>query len=209
VRVLWGTCHHEQGRPPYWPIVEALRAYIQDCTAAKLQAEMGTLAADITYMVPELRHRLPSLPQAPPLHDPDAARFRCFDSVAQFLQLASASQPILLVLEDIHWADRLSLLFLEFLAHELARARMLVVCSYRDTELQPRDPLTQALGEISRHGVLARIALQGLSEGDIRAYVEVAAGHTPPEGLVHALRDHTEGNPLFVAETVRHLVLLR
>lgn len=205
VCTLWGSCRQERGMPPYWPWIEVIRSYVRERTAPHLRAVMGAAAADIAQMVPELRQKLPDLESRLPLRDPDAARFRFFDSVAQFFKSASAQQPILLVLDDIHWADRSSLLLLEFLSHEVARTRALVVSTYRDTELQPLGPLAQALGEISRQGVFARFQLKGLSLLDVGAYVKAASGHRPPEPLVRAIYAHTEGNPLFVSETVRQL----
>ena len=114
-QVLWGRCYEEQGAPPYWPWVQAIRAYVQQVDAEQLTAELGSGSADIAEIIPDLREKLPDL-GTPPALEPEQARFRLFDSITSFLKNAAQHQPLLLVLDDLHWADRSSLLLLEFLA---------------------------------------------------------------------------------------------
>ena len=117
-RVLWGRCYEEEGTPPYWPWLQILRSYIQQQAPKQLKAEMGLGAPDIAEIVSELRKKLPEL-ESPPTLEPEQARFRLFDSIATFLKNAAQNQPMMLVLDDLHWADRSSLLLLEFLAREI------------------------------------------------------------------------------------------
>ncbi|MEE8370356.1 MAG: hypothetical protein V3S00_06280, partial [Dehalococcoidia bacterium] len=119
---------------------------------------------------------------------------------------ASKSQPIVLVLDDLHWADKPSLLLLQFLARELRGARLMVLATYRDVELRRGHPLSQTLAELSREGLSQRILLRGLTERDVARFIEITAGITPPEALVEAVYRETEGNPFFVNEVVRLLV---
>ena len=206
-QVLWGRCYEEQGVPPYWPWVQAIRSYIQERDPERLRSEMGSGAADIAEIVSDLRERLPDV-QLPPPSQPEQARFRLFDSITNFLKTASRTQPIVLMLDDLHWADKPSLLLLEFLARELSGARLLVVGNYRDVELSRQHPLAETLGELNRSaaGGLQRVLLRGLAQVDIGRFIEVAAGIMPPQGLVTAVHTQTEGNPLFVTEVVRLLV---
>jgi predicted ATPase len=142
-QVLWGRCYEGEGAPPYWLWVQAVRSYVRDRDAARLRAELGAGAAEIAEVVPDVRQRLADLGPAPVVEDPRQARFRLFDSLTAFLKSAARTQPLVLVLDDLHWADEGSLRLLEFLAHELAGERLLVVGTYRDVELSRRHPLSQ------------------------------------------------------------------
>ncbi|MEE8346454.1 MAG: AAA family ATPase, partial [Dehalococcoidia bacterium] len=204
-QVLWGRCYEGEGAPAYWPWVQVVRSYVHDRDPKELMSEMGPGAADIAQVVSEVGERLPGLP-APPTLEPDQARFRLFDSITTFLKNASKSQPIVLVLDDLHWADKPSLLLLQFLARELRGARLMVLATYRDVELRREHPLADALGELSREGLSQRILLRGLSERDVARFIEITAGMSPPEALVEAVYRETEGNPFFVNEVVRLLV---
>jgi tetratricopeptide (TPR) repeat protein len=204
-QVLWGRCYEGAGAPPYWPWVQAIRSYVQERDPQQLRSEMGAGAADIAEVVSDVRERLPDL-KPPPALEPEQARFRLFDSITAFLRSASRRQPLVLVLEDLHWADRPSLLLLEFLARELANSRLLVLGTYRDVEVSRGHPLSQTLGELTRERLFQRVLLRGLSQEDVSRFIELVAGITPPRGLVEAVYRQTEGNPLFVTEVVRLLV---
>ena len=204
-KVLWGKCYEGEGAPAYWPWVQLVRTYVYDRDPKELMSEMGPGAADIAEVVSEVRERLPGLP-APPQLEPEQARFRLFDSITTFLKNASLRQPHVLVLDDLHWADKPSLLLLQFMARELRGSRLLVLGTYRDVELRRGHPLSQTLGELTREGLTQRILLRGLTEGDVKRFIEVTAGVQPPETLVEAVYRETEGNPFFVNEVVRLLV---
>ncbi len=204
-QVLWGRCYEEQGMPPYWPWVQAIRSYVREHEPEQLRSEMGAGAADIAEVVSDVKERLPDLPTAPQL-EPEQARFRLFDSISAFLKTASQRQPRVLVLDDLHWADQPSLLLLQFVARELGNSRLLLVGTYRDVELSRQHPLVETLGELTRERLFQRVLLRGLSQQDVGRFIEVAAGVDPPSGLAEAVHTQTEGNPLFVTEVVRLLV---
>jgi len=163
-QVLWGRCYEEQGVPPYWPWVQAIRSYVRERDPEQLRSEMGAGAADIAEVVSDVRERLPDLQPAPEL-EPDQARFRLFDSIAAFLKTASQRQPLVLVLDDLHWADQPSLLLLQFVARELGGARLLLIGTYRDVELSRQHPLAEALGELTRERLFQRGAVAGAYPG--------------------------------------------
>jgi len=167
---------------------------------------MGAGAADIAEVVSEVRERLPDLKPPPQLESPEQARFRLFDSITSFLKSASQKQPLVLVLDDLHWADQPSLLLLQFVARELGNSRLLLIGTYRDVELNRQHPLAETLGELTRERLFQRVLLRGLSQQDVSRFIEVAAGVDPPSGLTEAVHTQTEGNPLFVTEVVRLLV---
>jgi class 3 adenylate cyclase len=203
-QVLWGRCHEGEGAPAYWPWVNAIRAYVHQREPKLLAAEMGPGAADIAEVVSEVRDRLPGLPVAPRL-EPEQARFRLFESVTAFLKNASRAKPLVVVLDDLHWADKPSLLLLEFFAREISDARLLLVGTYRDVELGRQHPLEQTLAELVRNQRGERVLLRGLSADDVARFIELTAGRTPPPALVEAVFRETEGNPFFITEVVRLL----
>jgi DNA-binding SARP family transcriptional activator/tetratricopeptide (TPR) repeat protein len=203
-RVLVGRCWEAGGAPAYWPWVQSLRAYVRDSDPCELRSQLGSGAAELAQIVPELRERFPDLPE---LSSPgsEGARFRMFDASAQFLRNASEGRPIVLVLDDLHAADAPSLLLLQFLARELRSSRLLVLGAYRDVDPIPGQPLTEMLAEVAREPVTRRLSLGGLSGRDVARYVELTSPEIASAGLVTALQEETEGNPLFVGELVRLL----
>lgn len=205
VRVLWGRCYEEQGVPPYWPWVQAIRTYVRDRASDELRKEMGQGAVDIAELVSDVRDLFPEIP-TPAVVEPEQARFKLFDSISTFLKNVSHQQPLMIVFDDLHWSDRPSLLLLNFIAKELRGSSLLLVGAYRDVELNRRHPLAQILGELTRERSFKRIALRGLSSEHIGRFMEVASGISPPRGLEEAVYGQTEGNPFFVTEVVQLLV---
>ena len=204
-QVLWGRCYEEQGVPPYWPWVQAIRTYVRERDPESLSAEMGSGAGVIAEVVSDVRDRLPGLPRPPHIDDPESARFRLFDSITAFLKAASQRQPLVIVLDDLHWSDKPTLALMQFIVRELSGARLLLIGTYRDVELNRRHPLSEALGDLTRERLFSRVLLRGLSHDDVGKFIEVTSGVTPPVGLVDAVHTQTEGNPLFVTEVVRLL----
>lgn len=202
---LWGRCHESPGAPPYWPWVQIIRGYVRAHESAQVRDAMGAGAPDIAAIAPEVRERLPDLPLPPRFEDPEQARFRLFDAVASFLQRAAQDQPLALVLDNLHWADKASLLLLEFLAQDLGRARLLVIGTYRDVEVSRRHALSETLGELTRERPFQRVMLRGLGREDVGRFIEATTGIIPPLALVEAVHTQTEGNPLFLTEVIRLL----
>ena len=202
--VLWGWCYEEEGAPAYWPWVQPLRSYVQQADPEQLTSEMGPGAADIAEIIPELREKLPEL-ERPPSLAPEQARFRLFQSIVNFLIKSAQSRPLMLVLDDLHWADRSSLLLLQFVAREMSRIRLMVVGTYRDVELSRQHPLSETLAQLTRQPVFQRELLRGLSYGDTGRFIEATAGIRPAPELVETIYAHTEGNPFFMEEVVRLL----
>ncbi len=203
-QVLWGRCYEGEGAPAYWPWMQIIRSYVHDCEPTTLMSEMGTGAAEIAEVVSDVRERLPGLP-SPPKLDAEQARFRLFDSISQFLRNASQQSPIVLVLDDLHWADRPSLLLLQFLARETEGCRLLILATYRDVEVGRQHPLERTLADLARTGHSDRVLLRGLADSDVARFLELSSGRTPPPALVEAVFRETEGNPFFVNEVVRLL----
>ena len=202
VRILWGRCYEQEGAPPYWPWVQIMRAYVQQAGAEQLTTEMGAGAAGIAEIIPEIRGKLTDLETLPAL-EPDQARFRLFDSITTFLKNASQNQTLMLVLDDLHWADRSSLLLLEFLVRELGESRLLLVGCYRDTELSQQPLLAETLAQLSREPTFRRQVLRGLGQDELGRFIETTTGVQPSPELTDELYAHTEGNPFFMTEVIR------
>ncbi|PKB64098.1 MAG: hypothetical protein BZY80_04180 [SAR202 cluster bacterium Io17-Chloro-G2] len=205
-QVLWGRRYEEQGVPPYWPWVQAIRSYVRDSDSEQLRLDMGSGAADIAEVVSDVKDRLPDLRPPPQAESPEQARFRLFDSITTFLKAASQKRPLVLVLDDLHWADQPSLSLLQFVARELGGGRLLLVGTYRDVELNRQHPLAETLGELTRERLFQRVLLRGLTQEDVAHFIEMTSGSSAQMGLVESVYSQTEGNPLFVTEVVRLLV---
>jgi class 3 adenylate cyclase len=203
-RVMIGRAYEAEGAPAYWPWLQMARGVMEDADPIKLREQLGAGAADIARVVPDLRRLIPDLEEQRSL-EPEQARFRFFDAVTTFLRNVAAEQPVVVLLDDLHWADAPSLRLLQFLAREVSDASILVVGTYRDVELGRRHPLSQALADLSRQGLVERVTLRGLSEQEVARFIEVTASIDPPRALVHAIHQETEGNPFFVSEIVNLL----
>jgi len=203
-QVLWGWCYEAEGAPPFWPWVQPLRAYVQQRDPDQLRSQMGLGAADIAQIIPEVREKLPGL-EPPPTLEPEQARFRLFDSITTFLRNAAQTQPLVLVLDDLQWADKPSLLLLQFLARQLVGSCLLVLGCYRDVELSRQHPLSETLALLSREPVFQRKLLRGLSQEETWRFIQATAGMQPAARLTVTIYEHTEGNPFFVAEVIRFL----
>ncbi|MCH8310502.1 MAG: AAA family ATPase [Chloroflexi bacterium] len=204
-QVVWGQCHESEGAPPYWIWTQAIRSYIQDKDEAQLLSVMGVGASDIAEVVPEVKLRMPDLESSPQLESPEQARFRLFDSVTTFLKNASRSQPLIIILDDLQWADRSSLMLLEFMVREMRTSRLLVVGTYRDVDISRDHQLSQVLGVLTREQLFTRVNFSGLSQEEVGDYVKTASSISPIPGLAEAVFGRTNGNPLFVSEVVQLL----
>jgi tetratricopeptide (TPR) repeat protein len=203
--VMWGRCHEGEGAPAYWPWRQVLRAYAAGRRPAAVASEVGEATAEFAQLAPELAGaRARPMPAA--ALDPEMARFRLFDAVSTVLRLASADTGLVVVLDDLHWADRASLLLLEFVAQELADARLLLIGTYRDVEVDRHHRLSSTLAALFRQPWTSRLTLDGLDQREVRQFIANVAGIDPKAELVSAVRTQTEGNPFFVSELVRLLV---
>jgi hypothetical protein len=130
--VLWGRCHEQQGMPPFWPWIQAIRSYVRAHDPEQLRSELGSGASVIAEIVPDINEVLPDLKPAE-LTSPDQARFQLFDAITTFLKNISVqSKALLLILDDLQWADTPSLLLLEFLSQELSDSHLMIIGTYRD-----------------------------------------------------------------------------
>jgi len=203
-QVLWGRGWEDAGAPPYWPWVQALRSYVRHTAPELIREQMGGAAADIVQMLPEVRAFVPGLPERTATDSP-SARFQLFDSTVDFLRRAADATPLVIILDDLQAVDTPSILLLRFIATQLADTRILVVGTYRDVELTPDHPLTQAVAYLAREPMARMLSINGLAEGAVATLIESTAGLAPPARLVTAMWRETGGNPLFLGEAARLL----
>ena len=203
--VLWGRCYEEAGAPPYWTWVQPIRSYVEKVDSVRLREEMREGAFEISDIVPEVRGLVPDDVNGRLGEGPDQARFRLFDAVSSFFLRASANRPLLIVLDNLHWAHPSSLLLLNFLATAIVDQRILIVGTYRDEDISRGHPLIHALGDLNRLDHFDRLILRGLTSTDIADYIAEACGAHAHGRLAELIHLHTEGNPFFVTELVRLL----
>ncbi len=204
--VLFGHCEEDLATP-YQLFAEALGHYVTHATEDQLLAHVGEHGSELTRLVPALASRIPNLPPSKAT-DSDTERFLLFAAVVGLLVTASAQQPIVLVLDDLQWADKGSLLLLRHLTAADQAMRVLVLGTYRDSELARSHPLLDTLAALRRQSGLSRIELSGLDDSGVLALMEAAAGQTLDDAgvdLAHAVYRETDGNPFFVSEVLRHL----
>ena len=199
--VLWGGAQESAGAPPYWPWVQVARAYRDQTLEDERRKQWQPYAADLQRIFPGLRDLFPGLPEPPPIES-EEGRFRLFDALSSFLRAVAAEKPLLVVLDDLHWADHVTLQMLTHVARELAHARVLVVGTYRDTDLDRQHPLSRTLAELNREQLFTRINLRGLSRDEVADYIRAAAHVEPPARLIERVHEETEGNAFFLAEVV-------
>ncbi|MDH3685683.1 MAG: DUF2791 family P-loop domain-containing protein, partial [Myxococcales bacterium] len=202
VEVLFARCHQGEGSPPFWPWVQAFRAFARERTTEELRAQLGSDREDVAQLVPELREQGARLSDSLPRDEPEA-RFRQFDSVASVLRRASTAKPLMLVLDDLHWADPPSVRLLSFLTRNASDAPLLLVGTLRDVGVVLDPALASALAELEPQS--ETLALGGLSAGEVSRFVESATREVPPTTLVGRLHTETGGNPLFLGEFVKLL----
>ena len=205
VQVLWGRCYEGEGAPAYWPWVQVVRSYVRQHSAEELKTVAGFGTTDVAALVPEVRLALPDLEVAAPAES-EHGRFRLFDSLTTLLKNAAERQALALILDDLHRADEPSLLVLEFLASELPRSHLLLLSTYRDTEVAPGSRLHTTVATLERHHPGHTIHLEGLCERDVGRLMEVSFGGEAPERLVATMYDQTGGSPFLVRELTQVLV---
>src|SRR5213593_2866295 len=201
--VVWGRCWEGEGAPPYWPWVQVIRAYLRIAHSEGLPRVAGGAGAPyLAQLVPELGGLQSPAPSLPP--QSEHARFYLFDAVATFLRSRPDHTPLVLVFDDLQWADTPSLLLLQFLVHELRDTAMLVVATYREMEARQNPHVADVLGALARDG--RHLPLRGFGEEEVALFIEGKTGRSASAALVRAVHRETEGNPFFVDEIVHLLV---
>jgi len=202
--VLVGHSYEIAGAAPYVAVVEILEAALAAAPSAEafVADVLGDAAPEVARLLPRVRRRFPDLP-APLELPPAQERLYLFRCLTDILARLAGACPTLVVLDDLQWADDATLLFVEHLAPQLAGLPLLVVATYRDTDVGR--PLARTFGELHRRRLAGRISLAALTPVEAGELVAGLAGQDPPAELVDALHAASDGNVFFLEEIVRDL----
>lgn len=196
-----GDTHEGAAELPFWPWAQLLSQLLGTVDESVLRDLMGPGASELLHVLPELADAFATTPPRAPDHD--AARFRAFEAVARLLVARAEQQPLLAVIEDLHWADEASLQLIAFVASRLRQHPIVLVGTYRATDVPPSHPLSATLAVLAREDVVTRIALAGLNHGEIERLIAETTGQQPVGEVVTVVHERTEGNPFFASELVR------
>jgi class 3 adenylate cyclase len=201
--VLYGRCEEDLG-VPYQPFVEALTFFCDHAPSVDLRPRLGRYPGELTRLVPELANLVPGLD--PPLRsDPETEQYRLFEAVASWLAAAGEATGLLFVVDDLHWAPAPTIHLLAHVLRAATPARLLVLATFRDTEVGPTHPLSPVLADLRRTSGVERIALEGLSVDELTELLEGVPRDQAARSLAAALHEGTEGNPFFVGEVLRNV----
>ncbi len=206
VTVAWGRSDQDAGAPPFWPWTQVFRELIAGVGGEAAHAALGPRATELAPLLPEVSGGR-SGTVAPP-DDPDTARFRLHQAVTDALRHVSAERRLLVVLDDLQWADVGSQRLLTHLAAALADAPVVLLVTYRDRDADGGEPLAETLGELARVGRVDRVdrlELAGIGQADVADVMAYHFGAEPDDELVRLIGDRTGGNPFFVLEVLRLL----
>jgi DNA-binding CsgD family transcriptional regulator len=201
---LVGHCYPEvSASVPYQPFVEAFESFARQRDTDTLRRELGSEAREVARVVPAIRSLLQV--ELASLENPEDDRLRLLSGVLEFLRNIGTAHPLLLVLEDLHDADRGTLDLLLYLARHLAGTPMLVLGTYRDVEVDRAHPLAAALAELRRMSQFERMHLGELSLDDVQRLLATSSQQAVPLPLAELVHHRSGGNALFVHELLRFL----
>src|SRR4051794_8805483 len=204
--VLYGACDAVVPTP-YGPFAEALNRLARTVDPDRLRADIGPGGGELQRLLPDLAAHVGDLPD-PVTADQDTERHRLHTAVVELLIATGRHTPVLLVLEDGHWADHPTLLLLRHLGRAASDARLLVVATFRDTEADLPQELGDALVDLRRNDQVTRLRLSGLSANDVEDFVRRAGGGgvEGPAALAESIVELTGGNAFLLTELWRELV---
>lgn len=237
--VLWGGCYEMAGSLPYHPFVEAMTTFVRSSSDEELrhiflQSPQNGLdrstnpppeslpdeqkeltgsemyAAHLARIVPELRHRLPELAQVE-AHEPELERSNLFSAVAHFFNTLAIEHPVIIILDDLQWADAATIQLLNYLTLAPVPSlsptdRPLYMLLYRADEVPESHALRGLLSSLARFRKMQEIRLKRLSEEAVKQLLVKLTGHSISEVFVNEIYKHTEGNPFFLGETLLSLL---
>jgi predicted ATPase len=203
---LAGNCYDREDSVPFVPFVEVLEVVLARVPGpAAIREILGDQTPELSRLLPQLLRLFPDLP-APTQASPEQSRRMLFNAVLALVERQSALNPLLVLLEDLHWADEGTLSLLVHLARTISTLPVMIIATHRNDKIDIKPPLTKTLDELIRLGVVEQIPLGGLPERDVAQMIELLRGHEPSPALVNLVYSNTDGNPLFVEELIRDLV---
>jgi class 3 adenylate cyclase/tRNA A-37 threonylcarbamoyl transferase component Bud32 len=201
--VLFGRCY-EEDIVPYQPFVEAIEHYLRHGDASEVRADLVRSGTLLERFVPDIALRFPDLPE-PIRAEPDTERYLMFEAVDALLAGIAKRSPLLLVLDDLHWAERPTLALLSHVARHAEAAPVVILGTYRDGDVVGDHPLRQITADLRHDGVLEQIRLGGMNDREVGELIEATSMLEASPGFVHSVRRETDGNPFFVQEICSHV----
>jgi class 3 adenylate cyclase/tetratricopeptide (TPR) repeat protein len=201
---LTGHLFEEEGAPPYSAVVEILESASRLMGPEVFRDVVGEAAAEIAKLMPELHQRLPEVPSSAAAPPEQAQRY-LFDAIRDLIERGGRIQPLLLILEDIQWGADVGPQLLHHIAPWLREMSALMVCTYRDVDVDIANSLADILENLRRRRLAHWINLKRLPEAGVSAMLRARSGSEPPSALVRNIYNGTEGNPFFVEEVFRNL----
>ena len=203
--VLRGRCYDGEWAAPFSPFMEAIREYASSAPPNELTQRLGADAGVLARIVPMLHEQLPDIAE-PPSIPAEGERYRLLEAVGDFFARVAAPRPLVLMLDDLHWADKGTIAMLRQVVRQAPQQKLLLVGAYRDIELDRTHPLADALQTLRRETNYERLVLKGLGAADVGALLNLVAEQDVPEPFVRAIGEETGGNPFFIREVMLHLV---
>jgi eukaryotic-like serine/threonine-protein kinase len=201
--ILSGICYSEGG-VPYSPFPELIK---ESFSKQKGNLDLPEFVlTDLMHICPELAPKFPHIPH--PKLDPQTEQQRLFESIATWLEVLTAHNPVVLFIDDIHWADRSTLHLIRYLARRMEKNRLLMLLTYREVELHETNQLQLILNDLYKERLSTRIKITRLDREQTKSMLEtmlLPTGEIDPD-LVEAIYRETEGNPFFVEEVTKALI---
>jgi DNA-binding SARP family transcriptional activator len=199
--VVWSRCYEGRGAPAFWTWTEVLEALAERIDRHELRSALGPDASDLAQIAPEIKELYDGL-DPPVARDPEAARFRICQAVTATLRRLSLTRPIVIVIDDLHWADPATLDEMEILAGGAQDHRLLIAATYRSVDPTFHPGLSGLLARLSPRACVRRLQLSGLEADDLAEFLRVS-GATPTDELLSTIEERTRGNPFFISEIIK------
>ena len=202
--VLTGHCYEGDWTPPYAPFGEALTACVAALGAAEVAAMAGEGLAVLARLTPALQ---PLAPASEPIVESRESQFRTLEAAGQVFVAVAERGPLVLIIDDLQWADAASLSMLRYLSRMARQHRVLVLCTYRDVDVGRAHPLTPVLNALRREVEYDLLQLKGLATPEVGQFIAYAATELQgaEQAFIEAMSKQTEGNPFFIREMLLHL----
>ena len=208
MQILYGRCPSLftiDSIPPYVLWKEVIRDYLQVCTPEQLQTVVGSYPSEICKIVPDLKQKLKVYSESPPL-SPENERERLFEAISQFVENISKTAPLVVFLDDLQWCDPSSIMLLHYLARGIYRDSLLLLGTYRETEVEEKHPLFPILTDLKRAQILQSVRLNRFSMDETTEMIrQILRQDDVPREFCELVYEKTRGNPYFVEEVILSL----
>ena len=203
-RAFGARCLEVDGAPAFWPWIQLFQQILKSMPSSNTEASFGAGGPELARLIPELRdHGL--IGEQDVSDDPAAARFLLFDSARRLVHEAAVREPMMLMIDDLHRADRSSLLLLRHLSRELGSERVVLLVTHREAELAQDKLRGDLVAELLRLERSRALALPGMAPEEVAEFVSVASGQPPSDVVAADLHQRTNGNPFFVRQVLQAL----